>query len=106
MDERKKMPSMNRLLLESMGDNDKAIEEFKLVYSADIFYKDVADKINLFYSNKKLIFSLAERAGFEPAVSFGTFDFESGTFDHSVTLQNTNTQKRLISKTFLKQSVD
>ena len=53
MDERKK-DAIYELgcCLESMGDNDKAIEEFKLVYSADISYKDVADKINLFYSNK------------------------------------------------------
>ena len=28
---------------------------------------------------------MAERAGFEPAVPFGTPDFESGTFDHSDT---------------------
>jgi hypothetical protein len=29
---------------------DKAIEEFKIVYSADISFRDVADKINAFYS--------------------------------------------------------
>ena len=28
---------------------------------------------------------MAERAGFEPAVPYGTPDFESGTFDHSAT---------------------
>ena len=36
---------------ESMGKADKAIEEFKVVYSADISFRDVADKINAFYSN-------------------------------------------------------
>jgi lipopolysaccharide biosynthesis regulator YciM len=35
---------------ESMGKKDKAIEEFKVVYSADISFRDVADKINAFYS--------------------------------------------------------
>ena len=29
---------------------DNAIEEFKVVYSADISFRDVADKINAFYS--------------------------------------------------------
>jgi hypothetical protein len=33
-----------------MGKQDKAIEEFKIVYSADISFRDVADKINAFYS--------------------------------------------------------
>ena len=28
----------------------EAIEEFKVVYSADISFRDVADKINAFYS--------------------------------------------------------
>jgi Flp pilus assembly protein TadD len=37
---------------ESMGKTDKAIEEFKVVYSADISFRDVADKINAFYSTK------------------------------------------------------
>jgi hypothetical protein len=35
---------------ESMGKQDNAIEEFKIVYSADISFRDVADKINAFYS--------------------------------------------------------
>ena len=33
-------------------DQDKAIEEFKVVYSADISFRDVADKINAFYSKQ------------------------------------------------------
>ena len=35
---------------ESMGKTKEAIEEFKAVYSADISFRDVADKINAFYS--------------------------------------------------------
>lgn len=35
---------------ESMGQTEQAIEEFKLVYSSDISFRDVADKINEFYS--------------------------------------------------------
>ena len=35
---------------ESMGKPEDAIEEFKAVYSADISFRDVADKINAFYS--------------------------------------------------------
>jgi tetratricopeptide (TPR) repeat protein len=38
---------------ELMGEQDKAIEEFKVVYSADISFRDVADKINAFYSRNK-----------------------------------------------------
>jgi tetratricopeptide (TPR) repeat protein len=35
---------------ESMGNKEGAIEEFKLIYSSDISFKDVADKINAFYN--------------------------------------------------------
>jgi len=35
---------------ESMGKTEHAIEEFKAIYSADISFRDVADKINEFYS--------------------------------------------------------
>ena len=35
---------------ESMGHAELAIEEFKLVYSSDISFRDVADKINEFYT--------------------------------------------------------
>jgi len=34
---------------EAMGKKEEAIEEFKIVYSADISFRDVADKINAFY---------------------------------------------------------
>jgi tetratricopeptide (TPR) repeat protein len=35
---------------ELMGKPDRAIEEFKAIYSEDIGFRDVADKINAFYS--------------------------------------------------------
>ncbi len=35
---------------ENMGDEKQAIEEYKLIYASDIAYKDVAEKINVFYS--------------------------------------------------------
>jgi hypothetical protein len=35
---------------ELMGKPDRAIEEFKIIYSEDIGFRDVADKINAFYS--------------------------------------------------------
>ena len=34
-----------------MGNQEKAIEEYKLVYSADISFRDVSDKINAFYES-------------------------------------------------------
>jgi len=34
-----------------MGKADPAIEEFKAIYSEDIGFRDVADKINAFYSS-------------------------------------------------------
>ncbi|MFP4069979.1 MAG: tetratricopeptide repeat protein [Opitutales bacterium] len=38
---------------EQQGDMDKAIGEFKALYGADISYRDVAQKIDDFYSKKK-----------------------------------------------------
>jgi tetratricopeptide (TPR) repeat protein len=37
---------------ESMGKADEAINEFKLIYSDDIGFRDVADKINAYYSSR------------------------------------------------------
>lgn len=53
MDDRKK-DSIYELgrCYESMGEKEKAIEEYKLVYSADISFRDVSDKINAFYESK------------------------------------------------------
>src|SRR5690606_5339243 len=39
--------------LEAMGQGERAVEEFKLVYSADIGFRDVAAKIDRFYSSQK-----------------------------------------------------
>jgi tetratricopeptide (TPR) repeat protein len=38
------------LCYELMGKPDAAIEEFKIIYSEDIGFRDVADKVNAFYS--------------------------------------------------------
>ncbi len=35
---------------EAMGNGERAVEEFKLIYSADIGFRDVAEKINRFYA--------------------------------------------------------
>ena len=37
---------------ESMGKTDEAINEYKIIYSDDIGFRDVADKINAFYSSR------------------------------------------------------
>jgi hypothetical protein len=37
---------------EQQGDMEKAIAEFKVLYGADISYRDVAQKIDDFYSKK------------------------------------------------------
>ena len=41
------------LLAELMGDNARAIENFKSIYQVDIGYKDVADKIEQAYESKE-----------------------------------------------------
>ena len=38
---------------EKMGDAEKAFNEFKEIYSADISYKDVSKKINDYYESKR-----------------------------------------------------
>ncbi|OUU44132.1 MAG: hypothetical protein CBC16_02120 [Verrucomicrobia bacterium TMED56] len=38
---------------EAMGKGNEAMEEFKLVYSSDISFRDVAEKINAFYNQAK-----------------------------------------------------
>ena len=55
MDERKKEAIYELgCCYESMNKGEEAMEEFKLVYSADISFKDVADKINTFYNQGKV----------------------------------------------------
>ena len=54
MDERKKEAIYELgCCYESMNKGEQAMEEFKLVYSADISFRDVADKINAFYNQGK-----------------------------------------------------
>ncbi|MDA7757304.1 hypothetical protein N8920_05340 [Opitutales bacterium] len=51
MDERKKEAIYELgCCYESMNKGEEAMEEFKLVYSSDISFRDVADKINAFYN--------------------------------------------------------
>jgi tetratricopeptide (TPR) repeat protein len=53
MDDRKKNAIYELgCCFDSMGNHEKAIEEYKLVYSADISFRDVSDKINAFYESK------------------------------------------------------
>ena len=54
MDDRKKEAIYELgCCFEQMGKTEKAIEEFKLIYSADISFRDVADKINIYYSGSQ-----------------------------------------------------
>jgi thioredoxin-like negative regulator of GroEL len=54
MDDRKKEAIYELgCCFESMDKGPEAMEEFKLVYSADISFRDVADKINAFYNQTK-----------------------------------------------------
>lgn len=53
MDDRKKNAIYELgCCFEAMGQKEKAIEEYKLVYSADISFRDVSEKINAFYEQK------------------------------------------------------
>lgn len=54
MDDRKKQAIYELgCCLEAMDKHEDAIEEFKLVYSADISYRDVSNKIDTFYASKE-----------------------------------------------------
>lgn len=37
---------------EAMGETDKAITEYKVIYSKDIGFRDVADKVNAYYASR------------------------------------------------------
>ena len=37
---------------EKMGKTEEAIEQFKIIYESDIGYKDVAAKVDAYYSSK------------------------------------------------------
>jgi tetratricopeptide (TPR) repeat protein len=51
-DEKKELIYNLGSVLESMGKKDEAIEQFKLIYEVDISYKDVAQKVEDFYSGQ------------------------------------------------------
>lgn len=51
-DEKKELIYQLGLVLEAMGKREDAIEQFKLIYEADISYKDVAAKVDAYYAGQ------------------------------------------------------
>src|SRR5438046_2502173 len=51
-DEKKELIYALGCVLEKMGKKDEAIEQFKLIYETDIAYKDVAAKVDAYYSGQ------------------------------------------------------
>lgn len=51
-DEKKDLIYNLGLVLEKMGKREEAIEQFKLIYEADISYRDVAAKVDAYYSGQ------------------------------------------------------
>jgi tetratricopeptide (TPR) repeat protein len=51
-DEKKELTYQLGIVLEKMGKKEEAIEQFKMIYEEDIGYKDVAAKVDAFYSNQ------------------------------------------------------
>ncbi len=51
-DEKKELIYTLGCVLEKMGKKQEAIEQFKLIYETDIGYKDVATKVDAFYSSQ------------------------------------------------------
>ena len=51
-DEKKELIYNLGSILENMGKKDEAIEQFKIIYEVDIGYKDVAAKVDRYYSGK------------------------------------------------------
>jgi tetratricopeptide (TPR) repeat protein len=51
-DEKKELLYQLGSVLEKMGKNDEAIEQFKQVYEVDIGYKDVSAKVDAYYAGK------------------------------------------------------
>ncbi len=51
-DEKKDLIYNLGCVLESMGKKEEAVEQFKLIYEVDIGYKDVAAKVDAFYSGQ------------------------------------------------------
>ena len=51
-DEKKELIYLLGCVLEKMGKKEEAIEQFKQIYETDIGYKDVAAKVDAYYSGK------------------------------------------------------
>jgi len=51
-DEKKELIYALGCVLEKMGKKDEAIEQFKLIYETDSAYKDVAAKVDAYYSGQ------------------------------------------------------
>jgi tetratricopeptide (TPR) repeat protein len=51
-DEKKELIYILGCVLEKMGKKEDAIEQFKVIYEADIGYKDVAAKVDAYYSSQ------------------------------------------------------
>jgi tetratricopeptide (TPR) repeat protein len=52
-DEKKDLVYSLGIVLEKMGKTEEAIEQFKVIYEADIGYRDVAAKVDAYYSSKQ-----------------------------------------------------
>jgi len=48
-EEKKELIYLLGSVYETMGKRDDAIAQFKIIYAADVGYKDVADKIDAYY---------------------------------------------------------
>jgi hypothetical protein len=51
-DEKKELIYALGCVYEKMGKTEEAIEQFKQIYEVDIGYKDVAAKVDTYYSNR------------------------------------------------------
>ena len=52
-DEKKELIYHLGCVLESMGKKEEAFEQFKLIYEADIAYRDVAAKVDAYYAGQE-----------------------------------------------------
>ena len=51
-EEKKELLYQLGLVLDLMGKKDDAVEQYKLIYEVDIGYKDVAAKVDAYYSGQ------------------------------------------------------
>ena len=51
-DEKKELTYLLGCVYEKMAKREEAIEQFKIIYALDIGYKDVAEKIDAYYSGQ------------------------------------------------------